>query len=171
MAVPLQDLILKLKNLRAAQEEAVSIKEIEDALQQTKGHPEPSTADRVSSSTKTRPFQPGSDTHQKVALAFKRGDRAVAIKNRATSSIFNRRASTADDKTATAVTSFEEECNDKNMYTTTLQHLGMYVNINMDFSNDLIPVYRELAMPEIPLPPEEIPKNTEGKVTALGKLI
>ena len=66
-----------------------------------------------------------------------------------------------------------EECNDKkSMYTTTLHHLGMYVNIKMDFSNDLIPVYRELTIPAIPLPPEETPKNAEGVVvTALGKLL
>ena len=64
-----------------------------------------------------------------------------------------------------------EECNNKSMYTTTLQYLGMYVDKNMTYSNDLIPVYRDLEAPEIPLLPGEIPKNADRKETALGKLL
>ena len=41
----------------------------------------------------------------------------------------------------------------------------------MTYSNDLIPVYCDLQVPEIPLLPEEIPKNADGKETALRKLL
>ena len=64
-----------------------------------------------------------------------------------------------------------EECNNRSMYTTTLQYLGMYVDKNMTYSNDLIPVYRDLEAPEIPLLPGESPKNADRKETALGKLL
>ena len=64
-----------------------------------------------------------------------------------------------------------EECNDKSMFTNTLQHLGMYINIKMDFSDDLVPAYRDLEMPVIPLPPENIPTDDTGNVTDLRRLL
>ena len=116
MAVTLQDLITKLKRLHVQEE--IVIQEIDHALQQSrlqeetvikqikdftekysaKDYPKTPNTASVTRTVKTRVLQPASD-RQKEVLDFKRGDR-VAIKNRTTLSIFNRRASIAD-KTAT----------------------------------------------------------------------
>ena len=66
---------------------------------------------------------------------------------------------------------FEECNNDKSMFTNTLQHLGMYINIKMDFSDDLVLAYHDLKMPVIPLPPENIPTDDAGNVTDLWRLL
>ena len=116
MLVTLKDLLTELKKLRV-QEERV-IQRIDHALQQLhlqedtvikqnkdfreKHSPKDTSRSHGPTSTtrpdKTRTSQPASD-RQKGVLDFKRGDRVI-IKNRTTSSIFNRRASIAD-KTAT----------------------------------------------------------------------
>ena len=116
MTESLEDLLTKLKNLRVQEE--IVIQKIDHALQQSRLQEEsvikqiedltekhskksnlktPATAS-VPETTKARVLQPASDRKKRV-LDFKRGDR-VTIKNRTTSSIFNRRAS-IEDKTAT----------------------------------------------------------------------
>ena len=116
MTESLEDLLTKLKNLRVQEE--IVIQKIDHALQQSRLQEEsvikqiedltekhskksnlktPATAS-VPETIKARVLQPASDRKKRV-LDFKRGDR-VTIKNRTTSSIFNRRAS-IEDKTAT----------------------------------------------------------------------
>ena len=120
MTESLEDLLTKLKNLRVQEE--IVIQKIDHALQQSRLQEEsvikqiedltekhskksnlktPATAS-VPETTKARVLQPASDRKKRVLdfkTDFKRGDR-VTIKNRTTSSIFNRRAS-IEDKTAT----------------------------------------------------------------------
>ena len=101
MTESLEDLLTKLKNLRVQEE--IVIQEIDHALQQSRLQEETvikqtSATASVPETIKARFLQPASD-RKKGVLDFKRGDR-VTIKNRTTSSIFNRRAS-IEDKTAT----------------------------------------------------------------------
>ena len=88
MPETINELILRLKNLRV-QEDKV-IQQIERAVQEVR-------ADTKHLRKPEPPSQPISE-EQKQRPAFKQGDRVVRIKNRVTSSIFNRRASSADKR-------------------------------------------------------------------------
>ena len=71
----------------------------------------------MSGSFQTRLLQPASDRKKEV-LDFKRGDR-VTIKNRTTSSIFNRRASAADKTTTVTRVRIDENGRIKKVFITT----------------------------------------------------
>ena len=64
-----------------------------------------------------------------------------------------------------------DESNDKNRFIKAVEELGNYVNMNKMSTNpgDLAPNYRDLKVPIIPVPPENMPKNDEGVVTALAR--
>ena len=61
--------------------------------------------------------------------------------------------------------------NNKSMFQTTLQHLGMYIDTEMDHSSDLVSIYRDLEAPNIKSPPEDIPKREDGSMSDLAKAL
>ena len=63
-----------------------------------------------------------------------------------------------------------DECNDKHRFIKAVEELGNYVNKNkMSNPGDLAPIYRDLKVLIIPVPPENMPKNDEGVITALAR--
>ena len=115
MPETIDELIIRLKNLRV-QEERV-IQQIERAVQEVRtdtkhqGKPEP-TSQPISEEQKQRP-------------AFKQGDR-VRIKNRVTSSIFNRRASSADKRATVTRVRLDEKGKIEKVFITTDSDLATH---------------------------------------------
>jgi len=115
MPETIDELIIRLKNLRV-QEERV-IQQIERAVQEVRadtkhqGKPEP-TSQPISEEQKQRPV-------------FKQGDR-VRIKNRVTSSIFNRRASSADKRATVTRVRLDEKGKIEKVFITTDSDLATH---------------------------------------------
>lgn len=111
MPETIDELIIRLKNLRV-QEERV-IQQIERAVQEVRADTKPEP-----------PSQPISE-EQKQRPAFKQGDR-VRIKNRVTSSIFNRRASSADKRATVTRVRLDEKGKIEKVFITTDSDLATH---------------------------------------------
>ena len=111
MPETIDELIIRLKNLRV-QEDKV-IQQIERAVQEVRADTKPEP-----------PSQPISE-EQKHRPAFKQGDR-VRIKNRVTSSIFNRRASSADKRATVTRVRLDEKGKIEKVFITTDSDLATH---------------------------------------------